>query len=63
LEVTQEQKEAIYHFFAHNDWEFKEVQIPPNNDQNRDDSGDGDLPITNYKNILYTFYSKFSWKL
>jgi hypothetical protein len=31
LEVTQEQKEAIYHFFAHNDWDFKEVQIPPNN--------------------------------
>jgi hypothetical protein len=36
LEVTQEQKEAIYHFFAHNDWEFKEVQIPPNNYQSRD---------------------------
>ena len=45
LEVTQEQKEAIYHFFAHNDWEFKEVQIPPNNDQSRDDSGDGDYFI------------------
>lgn len=29
LEVTQEQKDAIYHFFAHNDWEFKEVQILP----------------------------------
>ena len=42
LEVTQEQKEAIYHFFAHNDWEFKEVQISSNNDQSRDDSGDGD---------------------
>jgi hypothetical protein len=27
LEVSQEQKDAIYHFFAHNDWEFKEVQI------------------------------------
>jgi hypothetical protein len=42
LEVTQEQKDAIYHFFAHNDWEFKEVQISPNNDQSRDDSCDGD---------------------
>jgi hypothetical protein len=21
--------DAIYHFFAHNDWEFKEVQILP----------------------------------
>ena len=29
LEVSQEQKDAIYHFFAHNDWEFKEVQILP----------------------------------
>lgn len=52
LEVTQEQKEAIYHFFAHNDWEFKEVQIPPNNDQNRDDSGDGDYFIEQDDNIV-----------
>ena len=28
FEVTQERKQdVIYYFFAHNDWEFKEVQI------------------------------------
>jgi hypothetical protein len=27
LEVTQEQKEAIYHFFAHNDWELKKFKF------------------------------------
>jgi hypothetical protein len=52
LEVTQEQKEAIYHLFAHNDWEFKEVQISPNNDQSRDDSGDGDYFIEQDDNIV-----------
>ena len=51
MEVTQEQKEAIYHLFAHNDWEFKEVQISPNNDQSRDDSGDGDYFIEQDDNI------------
>jgi hypothetical protein len=48
LEVTQEQKEAIYHFFAHNDWEFKEVQIPSNNDQSRDDLIDKSTTIKIY---------------
>ena len=52
MEVTQEQKEAIYHLFAHNDWEFKEVQISPNNDQSRDDSGDGDYFIEQDDNIV-----------
>ena len=57
MEVTQEQKEAIYHFFAHNDWEFK-VQIPPNNDQSRDDSGDADYFIVQddkFDEFLYCF--------
>ena len=31
LEVTQEQRDAIYHFFSHSGWEFKEVQ----NDQDQ----------------------------
>jgi hypothetical protein len=52
LEVTQEQKEAIYHFFAHNDREFKEVQISSNNDQSRDDSGDGDYFIEQDNKIV-----------
>ena len=52
MEVTQEQKEAIYHFFAHNDREFKEVQISPNNDQSRDDSGDGDYFIEQDNKIV-----------
>ena len=52
LEVTQEQKVAIYHFFAHNNWELKEVQIPPNNDQSRDDSGDGDYLLSRMTNLM-----------
>lgn len=58
LEVTQEQKDAIYHFFAHNDWEFKEVQIPSNNNQSRDDSGEGDYFIEqndNFDECLHCF--------
>jgi hypothetical protein len=54
----EEQKEAIYHFFANNNWEFKEVQIPSNNDQSRDDSGDGDYFIEQddkFDECLYFF--------
>ena len=31
LEVTQEQRDAIYYFFAHHDWDFKEVSTNHNN--------------------------------
>ena len=34
LEVTQEQRDAIYYFFAHNDWDFKEANYDQNNVNN-----------------------------
>ena len=58
LEVAQEHKGTIFHFLAHNNLEFKEVQIPPNNDQSRDDLGDGDYFIEQddkFDECLYCF--------
>jgi len=33
LEVTEEQKETIYHLFSHNNWDFNEIEIK-NNENN-----------------------------
>jgi hypothetical protein len=30
LEVTEEQKETIYHLFSHNNWDFNEIEIKVN---------------------------------
>jgi hypothetical protein len=30
LEVTEEQKETIYHLFSHNNWGFNEIEIKVN---------------------------------
>lgn len=38
LEVTQEQRDAIYHFFAHNDWDFHEVHLDKNNESIEENS-------------------------
>lgn len=32
IEVTQEQRDAIYYFFTHNNWDFNEVQTHKNNE-------------------------------
>lgn len=50
LEVTQEQRDAIYYFFTHNEWEFKEVQNCQNNGENSPDISDGDFFIEQDEN-------------
>lgn len=37
LEVTNEQKDAIFHFFAHNDWDFREVRKEKNDELTEED--------------------------
>lgn len=47
LEVNEEQIEAIRAFFAHNDWDFNEVNIG-NNDNSVSSETTDDLPQENY---------------
>jgi uncharacterized protein YbaP (TraB family) len=35
LEVTEEQKETIYHLFSHNNWDFNESEIKVNKNNER----------------------------
>ncbi|CAC5379244.1 unnamed protein product [Mytilus coruscus] len=49
LEVTQEQREAIYHFFAHNDWEFKDIS-GENASVEENESNEGDFFIAQDEN-------------
>ena len=38
LQVTEEQREAIYHFFAYNDWDFREVATNNNETPSNENS-------------------------
>ncbi|CAC5426768.1 unnamed protein product [Mytilus coruscus] len=49
LEVTQEQREAIYHFFANNDWEFKDIS-GENASVEKNESNEGDFFIAHDEN-------------
>jgi len=48
LEVTQEQRDAIYHFFAYNNWDFKEVISKENEVNHSENSENGDDDHGNY---------------
>ncbi|CAC5358910.1 unnamed protein product [Mytilus coruscus] len=41
LEVTEEQKETIYNLFAHHNWDYKEIEIKENKDENKETNGAG----------------------
>ena len=43
IEVTESQRETIWHLFAHNEWELKEVPIRENEAQVQEDQNNEDV--------------------
>jgi hypothetical protein len=50
LEVTEEQKETIYHLFSHNNWDFNEIEIKVNENNVR-----GEINQTGTPENFYDF--------
>jgi hypothetical protein len=44
LEVTEEQKETIYHLFSHNNWDFNEIEIKDNENNVTDEINQAGTP-------------------